>query len=87
MKAKQTSKKPRARTERAKPRSVERVVGAQRRAQKDPIKEAWMAGARAGTEVAWELMSRAIENMGRTLGIQKKKRPNAKLSESARENQ
>jgi len=41
----------------------------QRGAKKDPYKDAYMAGARAGTEVAWDLMMGALEKMARTLGI------------------
>lgn len=63
-------------TEKPKAVVMQRVVRAQRGAQKDPIKEAWMAGGRAGTEVAYELIMRSLENIGRTLGIKRTKRPN-----------
>ena len=55
--------------------SQQRMARPPRGAEKDPYKEAWMAGARAGTEIAYDLMMAALKNMGRTLGIQKRKRP------------
>ncbi len=61
--------------------SVQRMARPQRGAEKDPYKSAWMAGAAAGTEIAYDLMMAAMKNMGRTLGIKKRKRPNADLSE------
>lgn len=65
-------------------RSLQAVVGPPRRSEKDPYKEAWMAGARAGTEVAFDLIMRSLENMGRTLGIKKRKQPNVGFSDAAR---
>ena len=58
--------------------SQQRMARPLRGAQKDPYKDAWMAGAAAGTEVAFDLIMRSLENMGRTLGIKRKKRPSAK---------
>lgn len=35
------------------------------------VKEAWMAGAKAGTETAFELILRSVENMRKKCGINK----------------
>lgn len=80
MKTPKPKKSDKAREERAKARSQQRVGRPLRGAEKDPYKEAWMAGARAGTEVAYDLIMRSLENMARTLGIKRRKRPTDKLT-------
>jgi len=45
-------------------------------------KEAWMAGARSGSDMAFELMMRSLENIGKTMRFKRSSRPNAALSGS-----
>lgn len=82
MKAKPKSKSPKRASRTGEARSQQRVGMPPGGAEKDAIKEAWMAGAASGTEVAWELMMVALENMARTLGIKKRKRPSGEVCES-----
>ena len=37
-------------------------------------KKAWMAGAEAGTEIAFELIFGALENLAKSLGVNTRKR-------------
>ena len=41
-------------------------------------KKAWMAGAEAGTEIAFELIFGALENLAKSLGVKPRKRLKAK---------